>query len=419
MDESQQTNRQQEKSYLKKESEGAARSAFWGSQESPRVNERTESSVDETATLMEEMVSRENLQKALKRVVSNRGAPGVDGMTVAALRTFLKDNWLPIKEKLLNGRYLPQLVRRVEIPKPDGGVRKLGIPTVLDRFIQQALLQVLQERWDPTFSNQSYGFRPERSAHQAIKKAQEYVQAGYTWSVDVDLESFFDRVNHDRLMSEIAKRVKDKRVLKLIRRYLNAGVMDGGLVQPTREGTPQGGLLSPLLSNLVLDELDRELETRGHRFVRYADDVQVYVKSEAAGGRVMESLKRFITRKLKLKVNEAKSKVARPWERKFLGFTFGRRHKQRKLAPKSLKRFKDRVRKETRRTVGRNLKQVITTLNTYFRSWMGYFKIVETKRDFEQLDKWIRHRLRALQWKHWGRSGYRELRKLGVSVKLA
>lgn len=417
MSENQQTNRS--KPYLRGESEGAARSASLRLQESLIVNEHTESSVDETETLMEEVVSRENLQRALKRVVSNKGAPGMDGMTVAKLRTFLKDHWLPIKERLLNGQYLPQPVKRVEIPKPDGGVRKLGIPTVLDRFIQQALLQVLQQRWDPTFSSYSYGFRPKRSAHQAVKQAQDYIQAGYTWSVDIDLESFFDRVNHDRLMSAVAKRVKDKRILKLIRRYLNSGVMDGGLVKPTREGTPQGGPLSPLLSNLVLDELDRELERRGHRFVRYADDNQVYVRSEAAGERVMKSLTRFITRKLKLRVNEEKSAIARPWERKFLGFTFGRKYKQRKIAPKPLKRFKDRVRKETRRTIGRSLKQVVTNLNTYIRSWMGYFKIVETTSDFDRLDKWIRHRLRALQWKHWGRRGYRELRKRGVSVRLA
>jgi len=417
VDEYQQENRRL--SYLREESKGAARSASQGSLSASTANGRTESPVDETENLMEEVVSRENLQRALKRVVSNKGAPGIDGMTVGDLRIFLKDHWLTIKEKLLKGHYLPQPVRRVEIPKPDGGKRKLGIPTVLDRFIQQALMQVLQKRWDSTFSPYSYGFRPKRSARQAVNQAQEYIRAGYDWVVDVDLESFFDRISHDRLMGAVAKRVKDKRVLKLIRRYLNAGIMEGGLVKPTSEGAPQGGPLSPLLSNLVLDELDRELERRGHRFVRYADDNQVYVRSEAAGKRVMKSLTRFITKKLKLRVNEDKSKVGRPWERKFLGFTFGRKYKQKKLAPKALKRFKDRVRKETRRTVGRSLKQVITNLNTYIQGWMGYFKVVETKRDFEQLDKWIRHRLRALQWKHWGRRGYRELRKRGVSVKLA
>jgi RNA-directed DNA polymerase len=405
--------------YLKEESEGAARSASQGSLEAATANERTESSVEITVTLMEEVVERENLKEALERVESNKGAPGVDRMTYEELRPFLKQHWLTIKDRLLQGRYLPQPVRRVEIPKSDGGVRKLGIPTVLDRFIQQALMQVLQERWDPTFSIHSYGLRPKRSCHQAIKQAQEYLQAGYSWTVDMDLERFFDRVNHDRLMTAIAKRVEDKRVLKLIRRYLNAGVMENGLVQPSTEGTPQGGPLSPLLSNLVLDELDRELERRGHRFVRYADDCNVYVKSEVAGKRVMESLARFITTRLKLRVNESKSAVARPWKRKFLGFSFEHKHKRLKLAPQSLKRFKERVRKMTRRVGGRSLKQVITSLNQYLTSWMGYFKIVETKKDFEYLDKWLRRRLRCFQWKQWGRRGYRELRKLGISVRIA
>ena len=275
-----------------------------------------------TDRLMEEVCERENLKEALRQVKANKGSSGVDGMTVVALSDYLKRHWPAIREQLLNGTYEPQPVRRVEIPKPDGGVRKLGIPTVLDRFIQQAVMQVLQRRWDRTFSDHSYGFRPGRSAHQAVAQAQQYIAAGYGWVVDLDLEKFFDRVNHDKLMGRIANRIEDKRLLKLIRAFLNAGVMENGLVSPSVEGTPQGGPLSPLLSNLVLDELDRELERRGHRFVRYADDSNIYVRSERAGQRVMESITRFITQRLKLKVNETKSAVARPQERKFLGFSF-------------------------------------------------------------------------------------------------
>jgi RNA-directed DNA polymerase len=276
-----------------------------------------------TNRLMEEVCERANLREALRRVKANKGSPGGDGMTIDEITEYLKQHWPAIREQLLSGTYEPKPVRRVEIPKPDGvGLRKLGIPTVLDRFIQQAVMQVLQKQWDPTFSEHSYGFRPGRSAHQAVAQAQRYIAEGYNWTVDFDLEKFFDRVNHDKLMSRIAKRVEDKRLLKLIRAFLNAGVMENGLVSPSVEGTPQGGPLSPLLSNLVLDELDRELERRGHRFVRYADDSNVYVRSERAGQRVMESVTRFITQKLKLKVNEAKSAVARPSERKFLGFSF-------------------------------------------------------------------------------------------------
>ena len=275
-----------------------------------------------TNRLMEEVCERENLKEALRRVKANKGSAGVDGMTVGGITDYLKQHWPAIREQLLNGTYEPRPVRRVEIPKPDGGVRKLGIPTVLDRFIQQAVMQVLQRQWDPTFSASSYGFRPGRSAQQAVAQAQQYIAEGHGWCVDLDLEKFFDRVNHDKLMGQIAKRVEDKRLLKLIRAFLNAGVMENGLVSPSVEGTPQGGPLSPLLSNLVLDELDRELERRGHRFVRYADDCNLYVRSERAGQRVMESVTQFITQKLKLKVNEAKSAVARPQERKFLGFSF-------------------------------------------------------------------------------------------------
>ena len=302
-----------------------------------------------TNRIMEEVCERANLKEALRQVRGNKGSAGVDRMTVDQLGDYLKQHWPAIREQLLNGTYEPQPVRRVEIPKPDGGVRKLGIPTVLDRFIQQAVMQVLQKRWNPTFSHYSYGFRPRRSAHQAVVQAQHYIAQGYGWVIDLDLEKFFDQVNHDKLMGQIAKRVEDKRLLKLIRAFLNAGVMENGLISPSVEGTPQGGPLSPLLSNIVLDELDQELERRGHRFVRYADDCNIYVRSERAGQRVMESITRFITQKLKLKVNEAKSAVARPQERKFLGFSFTTGPDiRRTIAPKSLERFKQRIRAITR-----------------------------------------------------------------------
>src|SRR5215471_13270892 len=317
-----------------------------GRGEAPRARgEGTETSTAKRASespvnseqVMEEVCGRENLLQALRRVKSNKGSPGIDEMKVGELPGYLKQHWPAIREQLLSGTYRPQPVRRVEIPKPDGGVRKLGIPTVLDRFVQQAVMQVLQGRWDPTFSEHSHGFRPGRSAHQAVAKAQQYVGAGRRWVVDLDLEKFFDRVNHDRLMSAIARRVRDKRMLQLIRAFLQAGVMEDGLVSPVDEGTPQGGPLSPLLSNLVLDELDRELERRQHRFVRYADDCNIYVASERAGKRVMQSVTSFIRRRLKLKVNETKSAVARPQERKFLGFSFTNGIKpKRRIAPKAL-----------------------------------------------------------------------------------
>src|SRR5437868_8729061 len=293
--------------------------------------------------LMEEVCERENLKEALRQVKGNKGSAGVDGITVNQLTDYLKQHWPAIREQLLNGTYEPKPVRRGEIPKPDGGVRKLGIPSVLDRFIQQAVMQVLQRRWDRAFSESSYGFRPGRAAHQAVAQAQQYIAEGYGWCVDLDLEKFFDRVNHDKLMSRIAKRIEDKRLLKLIRAFLNARVMENGLVSPSVEGTPQGGRLSPLLSNLVLDELDQELERRGHRFVRYADDCNIYVRSERAGQRVMKSITRFITQKLKLKVNEQKSAVARPQVRKFLGFRFTDGPViRRTIAPKAVERFKER-----------------------------------------------------------------------------
>jgi len=334
---------------------------------------------------------------------SNKGSAGVDGMTVDQLGDYLKQHWPAIREQLLNGTYEPKPVRRVEIPKPDGGgVRKLGIPTVLDRFVQQAVMQVLQRQWNPTFSHHSYGFRPHRSAHQAVAQAQQYITQGYGWVIDLDLEKFFDRVNHDKLMGQVAKRVEDKRLLKLIRAFLNAGVMENGLVSPSVEGTPQGGPLSPLLSNLVLDELDQELERRGHRFVRYADDCNIYVRSERAGQRVMDSITRFITQKLKLKVNEAKSAVARPQERKFLGFSFSAGPEiKRRIAPKSLERFKQRIRDITRRAKGVSMKTTMEELAPFMRGWRSYFGFCETPEVLVALTRWVRLRLRAAMWRQW------------------
>ena len=399
--------------------------------EAPRVSsEGTESLAAKCRTespalgepTMEEVCEQENCKRAWQRVKANKGSPGVDGMTVQELPGILQQHWPAIREQLLGGTYPPQPVRRKEIDKPDGGVRKLGIPTVLDRFIQQAVMQVLQKRWDGTFSEHSYGFRPGRSAHQAVKAAQKYIAAGYRWCVDLDLEKFFDRVSHDKLMAKIAERVSDKRLLKLIRAFLTAGVMEGGLVSPVDEGTPQGGPLSPLLSNIVLDEFDRELEQRGHRFARYADDCNVYVRSRRAGERVMESLKRFLTTKLKLKVNEQKSAVARPWERKFLGFSFtGHREPKRRIAPKAVLRFKEKVRERTRRTRGVSTERMAQELARYLKGWIGYFGKCQTPSVLEHLEKWFRRRLRSAIWKQWkrGRVRYAELRKRGVGKDLA
>jgi RNA-directed DNA polymerase len=324
---------------------------------------------------------------SLQQVKANKGSAGVDGTTVGGITDYLKQHWLAIREQLLSGTYEPKPVRRVEIPKPDGGMRKLGIPTVLDRLIQQAVMQVLQRQWDSTFSDHSYGFRPGRSAHQAVAQAQQYIAAGYDWVIDLDLEKFFDRVNHDKLMGQIAKRVEDKRLLKLIRAFLNAGVMENGLVSPSVEGTPQGGPLSPLLSNVVLDELDRELERRGHRYIRYADDSNIYVRSERAGQRVMESITRFITQKLKLKVNESKSAVARPQERKFLGFSFSAGPEvKRTIAPKALERFKHRIREVTLRAKGVSLETTIAELASYLRGWRSHFWLLRNARGAGVLD---------------------------------
>ena len=386
------------------------------------VAKRTSESPTQIEPLMEEVCERRNLEQALKRVMANKGGPGVDGMTVQQLPAYLKRHWPKIREQLLAGTYRPQPVKRVEIPKPDGGVRKLGVPTALDRLIQQAVLQVLQYRWDRTFSEHSYGFRPGRSAHQAITQAQTYIAEGNRYTVDIDLEKFFDRVNHDMLMARVAKRVGDKRLLRIIRAFLNAGVMENGLVSATEEGTPQGGPLSPLLSNLMLDDLDRELERRGLRFVRYADDCNIYVRSDRAGQRVMASITRFITTKLKLKVNESKSEVGRPWNRKFLGFSFTHgKQPKRRVAPKSVARFKKRVRELTKRNRGVSLDRMVEQLSRYLTGWRGYFGYCETPSVFTTLDSWIRRRLRCFIWKQWkrGQTRFAELRKRGVGKDLA
>jgi RNA-directed DNA polymerase len=368
--------------------------------------------------LMEAICEPENMRKALKRVQGNKGAPGIDGITVEELPGYLRRNWPKHREELLQGIYKPKPARRKEIPKPDGGKRNLSIPCVLDRLIQQAMLQVLQERWDPTFSAHSYGFRPGRSQRQAVARAQEYIAAGNRIVVDLDLEKFFDRVNHDILMGRIAKREKDKRVLKLIRAFLNAGVvMEDGVVIPTEEGTPQGGPLSPLLSNLMLDDLDRELERRGHRYVRYADDCNIYVRTERAGQRVMEGITDFIGKKLKLKVNREKSAVAAPWKRKFLGFSFtSEKAPRRRIAPKARKRFEERIRELTQRHKGISMAERITELSQYLRGWMAYFGYCQTPSVLSELDSWIRRRLREVKWKQWPtcKARYKALSKLGI-----
>lgn len=377
----------------------------------------------EAATLMEAVVGRENMRMAYARVVGNRGAAGVDGMTVEELRAYLKQHWPRIKEELLAGNYQPQPVLGVQIPKPGGGVRQLGIPTAVDRLIQQALHQVLSPIFDPGFSESSYGFRTGRSAHQAVRRARELVREGRRWVVDMDLEKFFDRVNHDVLMARVARRVKEKRVLGLIRRYLQAGMMQDGLAMPRREGTPQGGPLSPLLSNILLDDLDKELEKRGHAFCRYADDANIYVRSKAAGQRVMESLTRFLEQRLKLKVNQTKSAVDRPWKRKFLGYSMTMQAEPRlKVASASLKRLKDSLREELRQGRGRNLKWLIENrLTPKLRGWGNYFCLAEVKSVFEELDGWLRRKLRAILWRQWKRcyTRARNLMKRGLDESRA
>jgi RNA-directed DNA polymerase len=357
---------------------------------------------------MAAVVERGNLMLAYQRVVENKGAAGVDELAVSELKDHLKRHWPTIRARLLAGEYQPQPVRRVDIPKPQGGVRTLGIPTVVDRLIQQALHQVLQPMFEPTFSEASYGFRPGRNAHQALRQARQYVAQGKRWVVDMDLEKFFDRVNHDPLMSKLAAKIDDARVLKLIRRYLEAGMMADGLVQPRTEGMPQGGPLSPLLSNILLTPLDRELERRGHTFCRYADDCNIYVGSQRAGARLMQSLTRFLSQRLKLTVNAAKSAVARPWQRKFLGYSLTAHQKPKlRIATPSLQRLTDKVRTLLRGARGRSLVTMIQTLNPILRGWAAYFKLTETKRALEERDGWIRHKLRCVLWRQWKRSSAR------------
>src|SRR5882672_2928683 len=374
-------------------------------------------SLTESERLMEAVCEPRNLKQALRRVKGNDGSPGIDGMKTEELPEWLIRNWERAREDLLTGRYEPQPVKRVEIEKAEGGKRKLGIPTVIDRFVQQAVLQILQKIWDPTFSESSYGFREQRSAHQAIAAAQGYLKQGYQWVVDIDLEKFFDQVHHDRLMTRLEARVSDKRMLKLIRKFLRAGVLEGGLVSPTEEGTPQGGPLSPLLSNIVLDELDEELEKRGHKFARYADDCNIYVRSARAGHRVMKSIRHFITNRLRLRINESKSAVAQPHERKFLGFSFTKGEPRRRIAPKALVRFKNRIREITRRRRGRKLSDIVEELNLYLNGWLGYFDFCETRSVLKSLDEWIRRRLRAYLWKQWKtfRKRRTELRQRNVN----
>lgn len=351
---------------------------------------------------MERILSRDNLLSALKRVEKNKGSHGVDEMPVKSLRAHILQNWQEIRNSIKDGTYEPMPVRRVEIPKPNGGVRLLGIPTVTDRFVQQAIAQILTPIYDPTFSEHSYGFRPRRRAHDAVREARQYIEEGYRWVIDMDLEKFFDKVNHDMLMGLLAKRVKDKTILKLIRKYLESGIMINGVETISEEGVPQGGPLSPLLSNIMLDELDKELEERGHKFVRYADDCNIYVKTKKAGLRVKSSITTFIEKKLKLKVNEEKSAVDRPWKRKFLGFSFtSNRNPKIRIAKESIKRAKSRIKELTSRSKPIPLELRIEKLNEYLVGWCGYFALADTPTPFKQLDEHIRRRLRMCLWKQW------------------
>jgi len=381
----------------------------------------TEETRPKAEGLLKEVLRRENLLEALKRVRSNRGAPGVDGMTVEALSPYLKGEWPRIREELLGGTYVPSPVRQVTIPKPDGkGVRTLGIPTVLDRFIQQAVLQGITPVFDPHFSGSSFGFRPGRGYHDAVRAAQGHVEAGYRFVVDIDLEKFFDRVNHDVLMARVARRVGDKRLLRLIRRYLEAGIMIEGVVSPREEGTPQGGPLSPLLSNILLDDLDKELERRGHRFCRYADDCNVYVKSKAAGDRVMESIARFLGKRLRLMMNRDKSAVDRPWNRKFLGYTMTpHRRPKLKVAPGSVKRVKAHIREIVRKGRGRSLAKVIGEITPFLRGWVAYFRLSQVKNVFEEMDQWIRRKMRLILWRQWKRPRTRAKKVIRLGIDRA
>lgn len=376
--------------------------------------------VDQEESLMERVLERKNLKRAFKQVKRNKGTAGVDGMTIEELTPYLKKHWPDIHTQLLEATYKPKPVKRVEIAKATGGFRKLGIPTVLDRFITQALLQILQQLFDPTFSEQSYGFRPKRSAHQAIRQAQKYLRMGYNWVVDIDLEKFFDRVNHDKLMSLLKRRIKDVRILKLINKYLRSGAMTNDICETSMEGTPQGSPLSPLLANILLDELDKELERRGHHFVRYADDCNIYVKSKRAGERVIASITKYLLKELKLKVNKSKSAVDRPWNRTFLGYTFTRgKYYRKRVSEQSIKRFKMEIRRITRRTKGRTIRYIIRELKIYITGWRSYFSLNEVTHVFKDLDSWIRRKLRCYVLKQWGRRRYKELKKRGVSRKLA
>jgi RNA-directed DNA polymerase len=375
----------------------------------------TETTNPETMELIERLVERGNMLEAYERVMGNRGAAGVDKMTVLDLKPWLRTHWPEVKERLLAGTYRPDAVRGVEIPKPNGGKRQLGIPTVVDRLIQQALHQVLSPIFEPVFSPNSYGFRPGRGAHDAILKAKEFQLAGKRWVVDIDLAKFFDEVNHDLLMARIAKKVKDKKILKLIRRYLQAGIMKDGVVWDRDKGTPQGGPLSPLLSNIMLDAMDKELEKRGLSFCRYADDCNIYVASQRAGERVMASISRFIEDKLKLKVNREKSAVARPWERKFLGYSFTNQRQTRiRVAEASIDRFKVKVKDLYRGAQGRSLGRFVTeTLNPLIRGWIQYYSLAETKQFAEELDGWLRRKLRCILWRQWKKPWTRLKRLMG------
>ena len=376
-----------------------------------------EETSSKTLKLMEQVVGRENLKQALKRVRANKGAAGIDGMTVNELEPHLRSQWPRLREELLSGTYKPQAVLAVEIPKACGGVRRLGIPTVVDRFIQQAILQVLTPIIDPTFSQASYGYRPGRSAQQAVKAGRDYIEAGRRWIVDLDIEKFFDRVNHDALMSRVARRIEDKRLLKLIRAYLNAGIMVEGVVQSREEGTPQGGPLSPLLSNILLDELDKELERRGHKHVRYADDCNVYVRSKKAGERVMASLEQFLQERLRLKVNREKSVVGRPWNRNFLGYSTTMEMKPKlRVSLESEKRAKRDLKARFQRGRGRSLAKVIQEVNYFTRGWAGYYREAQVKRVFEEMDEWIRRRMRWLLWRQWKRPRTRAAKMIAMGL---
>ncbi|MTT33350.1 group II intron reverse transcriptase/maturase [Terrilactibacillus sp. BCM23-1] len=369
--------------------------------------------------MLDQILSRENLILALKRVEKNKGSHGVDGMSVQNLREHIMEHWTYLKEQIQEGTYQPQPVRRVEIPKPNGGKRKLGIPTVIDRFIQQAIAQVLTKIYDPTFSTNSYGFRPNKRGHDAVRQARRYIKEGHRWVIDMDLEKFFDKVNHDRLMRTLSKRIQDPNLLRLIRRYLQSGIMEDGLVRPNTEGAPQGGPLSPLLSNIVLDELDKELERRGLHFVRYADDCNIYIRSHRAGQRVMKGITQFIEDKLKLKVNEQKSAVDRPWKRKFLGFsfTFHKENPKIRISKESIKRFKHRIKRLTSRKKSISMEERIKILNRYLLGWLGYYQLADTPTILKSLDSWIRRRLRMIRWKEWKKvqTRYKNLKRLGIN----